>query len=228
MERMSLYHAEPIEFPVTEVDYDQGKPSIYRNTVVWEDSYSGDWDIYAADIWMKNKALEHPVSLVKYDQEKPVISGDTVVWMDNYYGNWDIYAADISDIKHPIEKAISINTWNETNPDIDGNIIVWQAWANNNWDIFAYNMTTRKTYQITNESHDQINPAISGKTIVWQDNRLGKDLIFGTILSDLEAAYCTQHLAADINKDCKVDEADYIIMSNMWLDCNLYPPEACP
>ncbi|MBN2591520.1 MAG: hypothetical protein JXA96_16765 [Sedimentisphaerales bacterium] len=220
--------SRPIIFPVTEVDYDQAKPSVYRDKVVWQDSYFGDWDIYAADIWMKNKALEYPVSLVNYDQKKPVISGDTVVWMNNFSGNWNIYAADISDIKHPIEKAISINTWDETNPDIDDNIIVWQAWVNNNWDIFAYNMTTRQTYQITYDSHDQTNPVISGKTIVWQDNRLGHDQIFGAALSDIEAAYCTKKLAADINNDCKVDDADYVIMSLMWLDCNIYPPEACP
>ena len=176
---------------------------------------------------MRNKPVEHPVSLVTLDQRNPVISGETVVWMDNYYGNWDIYAADISDIEHPLEKAISINPWDEINPDIDGNIIVWQAWVNNNWDIFAYNMTTRQTFRITNDSHDQKNPAVSGKTIVWQDNRNGNDEIFGTVLSDIEAAKCSRHLAADINNDCKVDIEDYYIMSDMWLECNLTPPEAC-
>lgn len=219
--------AKSIEFLVSGVDYDQRNPSIYRNTVVWEDSFAGNWDIYAADIWMRNKPTELPVSLVDYDQARPVISGDTIVWMDNFYGDWDIYAADISDIEHPVETAIAINVWNEVNPDIDGNIIVWQGWKNNNWDIFAHNMTTRQTYQITNDIHDQTNPAISGRTIVWQDNRNGNSEIYGTILSDIEAAYCTHNLAADLNHDCKVDEDDYLIMSSMWLDCNLYPPEAC-
>jgi beta propeller repeat protein len=227
--------SNPREFPVTKENFDQRKPAIYRNTVVWQDSYYQDWDIYAADIWMRNKPREHSISLLEHDQESPAISGNTIVWADNYFGDWDIYAADISDIEHPVEMAISINTWDETNPDIDSNIIVWQALnqsgsgqaQSENWDIFAYNMTTRQTFQITKDNHDQINPAVSGRKIVWQDYRNGNSEIFGTVLSDTEAAKCTQKLAADLNNDCKVDFDDYLIMSSMWLECNLTPPEAC-
>jgi TolB protein len=240
-ENLNIYGADitelsnPREFPVAKENFDQCNPAIHRNTVEWQDFYFQDWDIYASDIWMRNKPREHPISLLKHDQESPVISGNIIVWADNYFGDWDIYAADISDIEHPVEMAISINTWDETNPDIDDNIIVWQALSHSgseqaqseNWDIFAYNMTTRQTIQITNDNHDQINPAVSGRRIVWQDYRNGNSEIFGTVLSDTEAAKCTQKSAADLNNDCKVDFDDYLIMSSMWLECGLNPSEAC-
>ncbi len=58
----------PAEFSIAEFEYDQQSPAIYRTTVVWqsyglltEDNFFGDWDIYAADIWLRNKPAEAPV-----------------------------------------------------------------------------------------------------------------------------------------------------------------------
>ena len=126
----------PREFLIKAVNADQRNPAVYRNTVIWQalnqggsgqDYFAGNWDIYASDIWQRNKPIEYPVSLVEYDQERTAISETMVVWSDNFFGNWDIYAADISDLEGPQEIPISVNDWDEKNPDIDGNIIVWQA-----------------------------------------------------------------------------------------------------
>jgi len=53
-------------------------------------------------------------------------------------------------------------------------------------------------------------------------NRLGS---YRAIL--LKPVTCTEPLAGDVNDDCKVDLADFAIISNNWLGCNLDPPEAC-
>lgn len=66
-------------------------------------------------------------------------------------------------------------------PAIDGTRIVWQDNRNktldfvnpkNHWDIYAYDLTTGIERRITNNDKDQINPAIDGDWIVWEDDRM--------------------------------------------------------
>jgi len=38
---------------------------------------------------------------------------------------------------------------------------------------------------------------------------------------------CTWQSNVDFYKDCKVDFVDFVIMISEWLDCNLYPADAC-
>lgn len=38
---------------------------------------------------------------------------------------------------------------------------------------------------------------------------------------------CSVKLEGDVNGDCKVDFADFTLVVNNWLECNLDPPEAC-
>jgi len=234
----------PAEFAVAGFESEQRRPAVYRNTVAWQDSYYGDEDILAADIWMRNKPAEFGVTLEEFDQQRPAVWGDIVVWADNYFGDMDIYAADISDPNNPIEFAITASEAEQTNPDIDGNIVVWQDNRNGNWDIYGYNLTTRQEFQITDNPHDQTNPAISGPfdsaqgedllhaerrrgTVVWEDSRDGNLQIFAIVLDGPEVARCTSKLEGDINGDCKVDFDDQAIMLSQWLECNLEPQEAC-
>ena len=227
--------ASPAEFAVAAFERDQRRPAVYRTTVVWQDSYYGDQDILAADIWQRNKPADFGVSLAEFDQQRPAVWGDIVVWADNYFGDMDIYAADlstslkagISDPNKPVEFAITSNEAEQTNPDIDRNIVVWQDNRNGDWDIYGYNLTTRREFQITDEPHDQTNPAISGNTVVWEDSRDGNLQIFAIVLDGPEVARCTSKLTGDVNGDCKVDFDDQAIMLSQWLECNLEPNEAC-
>ena len=246
--------ASPAEFAVAAFERDQRRPAVYRTTVVWQDSYYGDQDILAADIWQRNKPADFGVSLAEFDQQRPAIWGDIVVWADNYFGDMDIYAADLSKLTAEIaenaedeiqnnnsavsaasavnklvstEFAITVNEAEQTNPDIDRNIVVWQDNRNGNWDIYGYNLTTRREFQITDEPHDQTNPAISGNIVVWEDSRDGNLQIFAIVLDGPEAARCTSKPAGDVNGDCKVDFLDYTLLASQWLECNLEPKEAC-
>jgi hypothetical protein len=38
---------------------------------------------------------------------------------------------------------------------------------------------------------------------------------------------CARSPRGDLNSDCRVDFFDFAILANEWLDCGLYPPEAC-
>ena len=225
----------PAEFAVAVFEFDQRRPAVYRNTVVWQDSYFGDEDILAADIWMRNRPADFGVTLAEFDQQRPAVWGNTVVWADNYFGDMDIYAADLSatldagtsDPNNPVEFAITTSEAEQTNPDIDRNIVVWQDNRNGDWDIYGYNLTTRREFQITNNPYDQTNPAVSGNTVVWEDSRDGNWQIYAVVLDGPEVARCTSKLEGDINGDCKVDFDDQAIMLSQWLECNLEPEEAC-
>ena len=161
------------------------------------------------------------------DQRNPAIWGNTVVWQDDFFGDWDVYVADISDPNDPVEFAVTDNESSQTNPDIDGNIVVWQDFRNNNWDIFGYNLTTHREFQITDDPHDQINPAVSGKIVVWQDSGSGYSQIYAAFLDGPEVAQCAAKIDGDVNGDCKIDFADFVVMASRWLECNLEPVEAC-
>ncbi len=79
------------------------------------------------------------------------------------------------------EVRITDNPNIQIEPAIDGTRIVWQDNRNktldfvnpkNHWDIYAYDLTTGIERRITNNDKDQINPAIDGDWIVWEDDRM--------------------------------------------------------
>ncbi len=43
-----------------------------------------------------------------------------------------------------------------------------------------------------------------------------------------QATLCEVFLPADVNEDCKVDLADFAMIAESWLACNLDPQSACP
>jgi len=69
-------------------------PAIYGNNIVWQDSRSGNWDIYAYDLVTHQQI--HTTD--KSDQVTPAIYDNKVVWTDYRNGNDkpDIYMGTIS------------------------------------------------------------------------------------------------------------------------------------
>ena len=112
----------------------------------------------------------------------PAIYKDTVVWQDYRHGDAEIYVYNLS-IKS--ESRVTSNASAQTNPAIFGDKIVWQDNRNKHkykdkdgkdketrqWDIYMYDLALKKETRITTDTHDQINPAIFGDKIVWQDKR---------------------------------------------------------
>jgi beta propeller repeat protein len=85
------------------------------------------------------------------------------------------------------ETRITTNTSSQLNPDIYGERIVWQDGRNGsgdywdptgNWDIYMYDTFTSTETRITTNESLQINPAIYGDKIVWQDDRNGNSDIY--------------------------------------------------
>jgi beta propeller repeat protein len=92
----------------------------------------------------------------------------------------------------------------QCNPAIDGDIVVWQDDRNGNWAIYGCNLDALSgtgaapaksgrlgcddlpaEFVVCDAAGNQENPAISGDTVVWQDDASGNWAIYGCDLSQL-------------------------------------------
>jgi beta propeller repeat protein len=189
---------------------DDQYPAIWENIIAVQTNYLGDWDVLAWDATDAKKAGF--VAAWSKNQQRPALYGNWMVWQDDYYGDWDITGNNISD---PFsEKAICALAGNAQYPAVWNNVVVWQDDRNGNWDIYGYNLATETEFQITNNTADQTNPAISFSqtlnkyVVVWQDKRNGNWDIYGALLDGAEVAGCASPLKWDVNNNCVVDPND--------------------
>ncbi|MBU7028435.1 MAG: hypothetical protein HXS48_15995, partial [Theionarchaea archaeon] len=161
------------EFQITEDTSDQLSPTIYGNTVVWEDYRNGNYDIYGYDLVTKE---EFQITEDTSNQKLPAIYEETIVWADNRNGNYDIYGYDLSAGK---EFPIIVNSTDQIFPAIYDDIVVWMDSANDQrYNIYGYDLSTEEEFQIAPESSDQWWPAIYDDIVVWADSRHGKSDIY--------------------------------------------------
>lgn len=221
--------AEVPVYLVTPFEADQQSPGVYRNTVVWQDNYYGDFDISSADAWLKNDPLEKAVSFSTLPQEHAAIWKNYVVWHEDFGGgNFDIMAADITDPDHPRVFNITTNTASQMNPDIYEHIVVWQDNRAGNWDIYGCNLITGTEFRITSNTTAQTVPTIGGGYVAWVDMRTGTESIYAAVLAGTTAgAACSNAPAGDYDGDCKVGLSDLLELSSSWLACGLEPVSVC-
>jgi len=180
------------EFPITTFEAHQQNPAVSDGIVVWWDGRNDpdpygcayNDDIYGYNI---NTQSEFPIRVIPADQEYPAISGSTVVWQDwRHFGQYDIYGYYLGTQS---EFSVSTDASNQLHPAISGRFVVWtdtrNGWFDSecscwrNTDIYGYNLDTQTEFPIVTASGDQEFPAISGNTVIWQDNRSGNWDIYG-------------------------------------------------
>lgn len=139
----------------------------------------------------------------------PAISGDTVVWVQHQNLDttsaerwldtpYDICGANISDLGNPTYFTIasgvgrrdpmdlsSLSLDFDGVVDISGHLVVWEA----DGDIYAAdisNLNDIKVFTVCDHPARQYDPAISGSTIVWSDERNDAGDIYGADVSSPE------------------------------------------
>ena len=150
-------------------------------------------------------------------ERNSVIYEDRIVWQDDSNGNWDIQMYNIST---STKVQITNNDADQQNPDIYGNRIVWQDSRNGggerywslsgNWDIYMYDISTQKETQITSNESIQINPAIYGDKIVWQDFRNGNWDIYMYDLSTSTETQITHNSSDQTSPDIYEDKIIWV------------------
>jgi len=222
----------PFYYSVDTIGNDQTNPAVYRNRVIYQDDTGAHWDIWSADIWLKDNPIYDAVVTDEtsgaLDQTEPAVWGDTVVFEQSAGGsNMDIFAADLSDPADPVLMVVCDDSANQTAPNIWGHIVIWQDDRNGDWDIYGYNLVTKKEFRITDNEYDQTDPAISGDTVVWVDLRDTIPTIWAAYMDPVDIADCPSPPAGDTNGDCKVNLTDLSNFAENWLACDLDPAEAC-
>jgi beta propeller repeat protein len=139
----------------------------------------------------------------------PAVSGSKAVWTQHLginsnqaatYVNmpYDVCGADLSDFDHPVYFTIATNVGKHnpypySNPtadyegvvDICGNIVVWEGGGN----IYAADISDLahiKVVTVCDHPARQADPAISGRLVVWTDERNDRGDIYAADLSDWE------------------------------------------
>ena len=115
-----------------------------------------------------------------------------LVWSEWDGNDWELFRYkggntvrvtdnDFNDRLSPNSTASSSSSSSTTAVDGSGDNLVWSSYVDGNWEIFLYD--GKKTIQVTDNEIDDINPKISGNTIVWNTDGATSD-IFKYQISD--------------------------------------------
>lgn len=135
---------------ITDNDYDDIKPQISGDLVVWEAR-------------IPNGPTEPPADPPGEGQPEPA-SADVELMIK--YGD--------------AIRQLTDNDTDDLNPALSGTAVVWQSFDGNDWEIWAYEATSDAMTQLTDNDVDDINPAISGTNVVWQTMDEGSDYEIAT------------------------------------------------
>lgn len=146
--------------------------SVDAGIVVWVEMVGGLPQVLVRDTATADSPLH--ISPSTFWQRYPAVSGDWIVWQENSGPNQNITV-----VAHNIQTAA---TWSHTiesattainaYPTVSNGIIVWQEYNGSTYDIWAVDLAEASPvpFEVSDGTGDNRRPAISGKTIVWQND----------------------------------------------------------
>ncbi len=191
------------------------QPKVDGNLVVWAggDRASGALTRMCTSIFVRHLATEEQIALRTHtDYESyshPAISGRKVVWVrhaeidKNIAGQWnympyDICGADIGDLQNPVYFTVATNAGRRDplpiqNPandyddvvDICDDLAVWEG----DGDIYAADLSDLdniRVFTVCDAPGRQRDPSVSGRYVVWTDERDDEGDIYGADVADPE------------------------------------------
>ena len=174
------------EFVVSDGGGDKVAPSVSGDLVVWEDKRGGNSDVYGKRLSPAGgefAVVAHPA-----DQRRPAVSGGFVVWEDDRGDDWDIYGKNLAAGADSPEIPIVVAPGDQRKPKISGKKVVWEDWRKSSaqgfdLDVYYKDLETDPEgstgLEIPAPAGNQSNPAISGDTVVWEDDRTGEKNVYG-------------------------------------------------
>jgi beta propeller repeat protein len=158
---------------LTSTPLSQENPRTDGRYVVWQAlQTNGSWDIYMNDMDGTN-GPQAVTSTPGIDEVNPSIDWPWVVYQSRASGNtnapWLIYALNLSNMQ---SIGVSPSTQNELTPDVQAGRVVWADYRDQGaGEIYYYDLEKNYQWRVTTNIYSQINPAIDGNWIVWEDNR---------------------------------------------------------
>lgn len=159
---------------------------------VWQDANDGHDDIRGYNLSDGNQIA---ICTAADLQQEPSIDGNVVVWRDGRVGSGyeDIYGYDLST---GTEFAVIDAVFHERHPAVSGTMVVWHDdrdyHTNNGQGQLRHNIygadisdTNNPVYfDINTAARGQMNSAIDGNIVVWEDYRNDEYDIYGADISD--------------------------------------------
>ena len=192
------------------------QPKIEGDVIVWSGGPSGQGEVgpECVGVFVRDLSTRHQRVLRSHSDTSsfshPAVSGHKVVWIQhlevdrNVPDNWhampyDICGADIADFDEPVYFTVATNVGRRDpfpyrDPmsdyddvvDICGDVVVWEGGG----DIYAADVSDLahiRVFTVCDHPARQYDPAISGRLVVWTDERNDGGDIYGADLSDLES-----------------------------------------
>ncbi|HMA32864.1 MAG TPA: S-layer homology domain-containing protein [Chloroflexia bacterium] len=180
-------------FPISSGPGDQINPRVSGSQVVWQSSAQAlatttpqnavRWDIVGTDLATGGQFTATTNTTTNF---YPAIDRGIVVWqsivptitlqLPSGRGRWDILGYTIA-TGTAFTVAEDLN--DKTNPDINGDLVVWQEYlggaalaptGRGRWGIHGHEISSGRTFTVTDDLDDQTNPAIVGSTVAYADS----------------------------------------------------------
>ncbi|WP_052055655.1 malectin domain-containing carbohydrate-binding protein [Myxosarcina sp. GI1] len=156
-------------------------PHVSEDLVAWE-AYSGGTksEIYLYDSGNTTQIVDsvNNVSIQGF------FDGN-LVWGEWVGNDWELFRFDgtntyqitNNDINDTLNPSSTVNSYSANSSaavDGSGNNLVWSSYVDDNWEIFYYDGS--ETIRVTNNDIDDLNPKISGNTVVWNTSGATSDV----------------------------------------------------
>jgi hypothetical protein len=102
--------------------------------------------------------------------------------------------------------------------DSDGNIVSW-IWTDDLGDAIPDGEITNAMLSVGTH--------IITLTVTDNNGLTDSDTVTIAVVPGIVQPVCIEYPTMDFNDDCKVDFTDFAIFVESWLQCNIYPQEAC-
>jgi hypothetical protein len=159
-----LYHL----IQITDNEYDDVDPSVFRNEIVWVHDDGNDGEIMSTSV---TSGLTTQLTDNEYDDRDPSIarafgfaSMGEIVWSQWDGDDWEIQRF------HPwggSTSQVTKNKIDDVTPTNDAGILVWSQWDGDDWEILQEGVFTGSPVQLTDNEYDDIAPCYYSGQTVW-------------------------------------------------------------
>ncbi|MDK2890182.1 MAG: hypothetical protein PWR21_814 [Methanoculleus sp.] len=152
--------------PEIGTDTTKFKPAVSDEYVAWEEKGDGIW------LYEIATGSRQAVSQSDADQSWPSICGDLIAWEDYRWGAAWESAIYLRNIETGYESQLTELSYEQVSPALSESLIAWEDKRDGQWSIYMYDLDDdMEEMSVPTTGGEQLYPAVSGNTIVWQKNR---------------------------------------------------------